>query len=30
MDLNPKNIVLYDGLLPKLIDFGESYQKEVI
>ena len=30
MDLNLNNILVYDGYLPKIIDFGEAYNREVV
>ena len=29
MDLSMKNILVYNNLMTKLIDFGESYHKDV-
>lgn len=30
MDLNLSNVLVYDGYLPKIIDFGEAYHAEVV
>lgn len=30
MDLTLSNILVYDGYLPKIIDFGEAYHRETI
>jgi serine/threonine protein kinase len=30
LDLNPSNVLVYDGYLPKIIDFGEAYHAEVV
>lgn len=30
MDLSLSNIVMVDGHLPKIIDFGESYNRDVV
>lgn len=30
MDLNLNNILIHDGHLPKIIDFGEAYHRQTI